>query len=153
MLTLGLHELITWQNPRMKRVLFASLLLAALLPAGAVGRGSAAVAPSADVEAIAVVVLNVGTTSTTNFNFNVYNCPSGNVISITWDAEQVEPGTAATGDGLFITSTGDQVQHFVVSAVGSLRPGYMWTGSGVVTCGAVPIAVAGSGQTKSTQGV
>jgi len=137
----------------MKRVILTSLLLAAIVPVGAAARGSAATTPSANVEAIAVVVLNVGTTSTTNFNFNVYNCPAGAIISIDWNAEQVEPGTAALGDGLFISSTGDQVQHFVVSAVGSLRPGYMWRGSGVVTCGAVPIPVTGSGQTKSTSGV
>ena len=137
----------------MKRVLGISLLLAALVLSVGTAAGGSAAMPSADVEPIAVVVLNVGTTSTTNFNFNVYNCPAGAVINITWDAEQVEAGTAATGDALFILSTGDPVQHVVLSAVGNLRPGFMWTGSGVVTCGPVPIPVTGGGQTKSTHGL
>lgn len=136
----------------MKRILLTLSVLAAFtVSTGAAAGGTSG--PSASVESVAVVVFNFGTTATTNFNFDVLGCPEGEVISITWEAEQAEPDTSTSGEGLFIFSTGDPVQHFVVSTIGSFRPGYLWTGSGVVTCGATPIPVSGGGPTKSVSGV
>ena len=134
----------------MKRILFT--LIAAALALAAAAAATGAGEPSARVENVAVVVLNVGTTATTNFDFDVSNCPAGELVNIVWQAEQPEPGTSTGGEGTFAFSTAG-VQHFVVSTVGGFRPGYAWTGSGVVTCGAVVIPIAGTGTTKSVNGV
>ena len=135
----------------MKRILFT--LIAAALALAAAAAATGAGEPSARVENVAVVVLNVGTTATTNFDFDVSNCPAGELVNIVWQAEQPEPGTSTDGEGTFAFSTGASVQHFVVSTVGGFRPGYAWTGSGAVTCGAVVISIVGSGTTKSVNGV
>lgn len=135
----------------MKRTLVAIIAAAVALPTAAAATGGAG--PSARVENVAVVVVNVGTTATTNFEFDVSNCPAGEPINIVWQAEQPKPGTSTGGEGSFLFSTGDAVQHFVVSTFGGFRPGYTWIGSGVVTCGAVTIPIAGTGTTKSVNGV
>jgi hypothetical protein len=146
----GLQKSNRGNHAVMQRILF-TLITAAVALAAAVA-ATAAGPPSARVETVAVVVLNVGTTATTNFNFDVSDCPAGELVNIVWEAEQPEPGTSTGGEGTFAFSTGG-LQHFVVSTVGGFRPGYVWAGSGVVICGAVVIPISGTGVTKSVNGV
>jgi hypothetical protein len=138
----------------MKRVLIITAsLVALLLPSAAGGTGGPVAGGfAAKVNDTAIVVTNFGTTATTNFEFDVYNCPAGQPIDIVWSAEQPRPGTSTSGDGNFLFSTGDPIQHFVVSTIGGFRPGYTWVGSGVVNCGALTAAVQGSGPTVPVGG-
>jgi hypothetical protein len=136
----------------MKRILLTfSVLVALAVPAGATAGGTST--PSAQVDSMAVVVMHVVTNATTNFTFSVFDCPAGAIINIVWTAEQPTPGTTTEGEGTFVSSTGDPVQHFVVSTVGGFRPGFAWNGMGVVSCGAVTIPISGQGQTKSAHGM
>ena len=49
-------------------------------------------------------------------------------------------------------STGEPVQHLLVTTIGGFRPDYNWVGSGVVTCGALTTAVSGHGVTVPVGG-
>jgi hypothetical protein len=147
---LGLQKSNRGNHAAIGRILCT--LVAAALALSSAAAATASGPPSARVENVAVVVLHIGTTATTNFDFDVSDCPAGELVNIAWEAEQPEPGTSTGGEGTFAFSTGG-VQHFVVSTVGGFRPGYAWTGSGVVTCGAVVIPIAGTGITKTVNGV
>ncbi len=137
-----------------KLVALSCLVLAALAPSAA-AQGTA---PDAQVESLAtVVVYEPPGTGLTNFDIDVYNCPEGVAITITWEADQPEPpegpGTHAGGVWVVNFSTGERIQHFTLSAIGGFLPGYRWTGKGDVTCGTVVIPVTGSGMTVGTNGL
>jgi hypothetical protein len=134
---------------RITLVALSCLALAVLAP-GAQAQGTG---PDATVESLATVVLFTPASGFTNFDFDLYNCPSGALITVEWQAEQPEPSTTVTGVWVIASSTGERVQHFTLSAEGQFRPGYRWEGSGTVTCGTFAIPVTGSGTTTGTNGM
>lgn len=118
------------------------VLAAALAPAA-----SAAGDPTAEVVSNATMVMYTASGAFTNFEFVIRNCPEGSPITITWEAEQPERVDVTTGEALYFSGP-DATQHFVLTTFGAFSPGYRWVGSGIVTCGAAVIPVAGSGATK-----
>jgi hypothetical protein len=137
----------------MKRALLVGIAAAALtgLSVPAVAGGSPGSAPYADVESVATVTSDV----TVIFEFNLYDCPAGNPITVDWTAkEPSRPDSGAVGGGSYGLSNGANVQHLTLTAgASSFLAGERWTGSGTVNCGAIAIPVAGSGQAKSPNGV
>jgi len=135
----------------MRLATVAAMAAVVVALAGASSAGSAN-APSADVENIATVVL----TNVTNFEFNLYDCPFGEDMTVVaWDAQQpARPGNdAAAALVPFGTSSGAHTQHLTLSAGSNFVAGERWEGSGTVACGLVLIPVSGSGTTKSLNGV
>jgi hypothetical protein len=137
----------------MKRVLWAVLLAAVTGAfAGVDGAGASGSTPTASVESIATVTGQV----TVVFDFDLYNCPAGQPITITgWLANQPsrpDSGAAASGADYGV-SNGAAVQHLTLEAnQNGFLAGDQWVGSGSVNCGAVMIPVSGGGQTKSVNG-
>jgi hypothetical protein len=138
----------------MKRVLVcASVAFAALLGAtgaGAAGNGSGV---SADVDSIATVTGS----HTVVFDFDLYNCPAGEpIVIVDWMATQPNrpDSGAATAGAPYGASNGENVQHLTLDVdSSSFFAGDAWAGSGDIACGTVIVPVAGSGQTKSLNGV
>ena len=118
--------------------------LAAAPSAGSAGE------PTANVENIATVVIGG---LVTDFEFNLYDCPAGEPMAVEWQAQQPSGNAVAIGVQPVGTSSGANTQHLTISAGGDFVAGERWDGSGTVFCGAVPIPVAGSGTTKSLNGV
>jgi hypothetical protein len=132
---------------KLTTVAAAAAVLVAL--AGAPSAGSAN-EPTANVENIATVVIGG---LVTDFEFNLYDCPAGEPMAVEWQAQQPSGNAVAIGVQPVGTSSGANTQHLTVSAGGDFVAGERWQGSGTVFCGAVPIPVAGSGTTKSLNGV
>ena len=136
----------------MKLTSVAVLAAASLAFTGA-NAAHSATGPTANVENIATVLIgNV----TTNFEFNLYDCPAGaDMAVVEWDAQQPSrPGSGVSlGTQPFGQSTGAQTQHLTLTAGGDFVAGERWVGSGIVACGDVLIPVSGSGTTKSLNGV
>jgi hypothetical protein len=138
----------------MKRVLacasVASVALLAVTSASAAGNGSGV---SADVDSIATVTGS----HTVVFDFDLYNCPAGEpIVIVDWTAFQPDrpDSGAATAGAPYGASNGENVQHLTLDVdSSSFFAGDGWTGSGDVACGSVVVPVAGSGQTKSLNGV
>lgn len=133
----------------MKRALLIAAF-AALAGLFGSATGSAATTVYAQVDPIATVTGE----NTVIFQFDLYNCPAGQLILVEWQArEPARPDSDAAGGGGYGLSNGDRVQHLVVQAgQSSFLPGERWEGSGFVTCGgAVP--VAGSGTAKAPNGL
>jgi hypothetical protein len=143
-----------------ERDVMKGMLVGIVLAGVAMLGGSTATAQSsaggfdATVESVATVI--VGNVST-DFEFTFTNCPAGSEMAvIEWEAEQPAraPGNGvATGLNPFGQSTGERVQHMVLTAFGNFVPGDRWVGSGLVACGASVIPVEGSGVTMSQTGV
>lgn len=137
----------------MKRALLSTAVVALTLLAGTTNGNAASTEISANVDAIATVVINA---NVVNFDFDLYNCPAGSeIVVVDWNA--VEPDRAdsgATGTSPYGISNGDPVQHLTLSAGASgFLAGEKWVGSGQIACGTVVVPVAGSGMTKSLNGV
>jgi hypothetical protein len=132
-------------------LLVALIALAASAGAGASSSSSSAV--SAQVDSIATVTSSIDVV----FQFDLYNCPAGNPITIVdWIAN--EPSRPDSGAAANLSdyglSNGASVQHLTLSAnSSSFLAGERWVGNGFVDCGAVAVPVAGSGQAKSLNGV
>jgi hypothetical protein len=132
-------------------LLAASVMLVAL----AMGNGASASGSgvSAQVDSIATVTSPINVV----FEFDLYNCPAGNPITIVdWMATEPSRPDSGAVAGLsdYGLSNGAPVQHLTVLAgASSFLAGEQWVGSGFVNCGAVTILVEGSGQTKSLNGV
>lgn len=111
-------------------------------------------ASAADISAQVDPIATVTSENTVIFQFDLYNCPAGQLITVEWTANQPDrPDSGAAGGGGYGLSNGDRVQHLVVEAgQSSFLPGEQWVGSGTITCGG-PIPVAGSGTTKAPTGV
>ncbi|MBA2361007.1 MAG: hypothetical protein H0V79_08780 [Actinobacteria bacterium] len=123
----------------------ASLLIAVL---GVVSPSVAeASTPTANVVSNATLVMYVVSGAFTNFEFHVSDCPEGEPITITWEAEQPDRADISAGEGFYFSGP-DATQRFVLTTVGAFSPGYRWVGSGTVTRGPVVIPVTGSGSTK-----
>ena len=140
----------------MKRLAVGLFVLCALSAAAAAQAGAATSSsspPSANVESIATVTGS----HTVVFEFDLYNCPAGQPIVITdWSAQEPDrPDSGAATAGVpYGLSNGDSIQHLTLDVdSSSFLAGERWVGSGDVACGAVVIPVAGSGQTKSLNGV
>jgi hypothetical protein len=136
-----------------KRALLSTAVVALALLAGTTNGNAASTEISANVDAIATVVINA---NVVNFDFDLYNCPAGSeIVVVEWNA--VEPDRAdsgATGTSPYGISNGDPVQHLTLSAGASgFLAGETWVGSGQIACGTVIVPVAGSGMTKSLNGV
>ena len=133
----------------MKRALLLGAIAFAVVAGGSSG-ATAAGTPTAQVESIATVTSE----NTVIFEFDLYDCPAGQLVLVEWTARQPDkPDSDAAGGGGYGFSNGDRVLHLVVNAGQSaFLPGLRWVGSGVVMCGAVAIPVEGSGQTKSGNG-
>lgn len=137
-------------------LLAAAFVALSALPASAGANGDdggSSNGPSAKVKSVATIVTFEGSTSRTAFDFIVYNCPAGAPITITWEHQQPRTGDGGGGTVTGLVSTGDPEQRFVLTSLASDRPGYDWVGTGVVTCGAVPIPVAGSGEMRSVNDI
>ena len=134
----------------MKRA-FLVLASVAALAATSAATAAGGSAPSANVDSVAVVT----SANTVVFDFDLYNCPAGEPITVDWTAnEPSRPDSGAAGGGGYGLSNGVNVQHLTVSAsAGGFLAGERWVGSGTVFCGATVIPVTGSGQTKSLNGV
>lgn len=132
----------------MKRVFLVVLAVAASAALSATASGASA--PSATVDPNATVTSDV----TVVFDFDLYDCPATNLITVEWTAnEPSRPDSGAVGGGSYGLSNGDKVQHLTVSAgSSSFLAGDRWVGSGTVTCGPTVIPVTGSGTTKSVNG-
>jgi hypothetical protein len=139
-----------------KRALLSTAVIGlTLMVAGAGSAGAAASGGtvSANVDSIATLVISG---SIVNFDFDLYNCPAGSeIIIVDWIAsEPNRPDAGAAGTTPIGISNGDQVQHLSLSAGASgFLAGERWIGSGQIACGAVVVPVAGSGTTKSLNGV
>lgn len=123
---------------------------AVMVALAAAPSAGAANEPTANVENIATVVIGG---LVTDFEFNLYNCPVGEPMAVEWQAQQPGGGAVVIGVQPVGTSSGANTQHLSVSAGGDFVAGERWAGSGTVYCGAVAIPVAGSGTTKSLNGV
>ena len=132
---------------KLTTVAAAAAVLVALAAAPSAGSASE---PTANVENIATVVIGG---LVTDFEFNLYDCPAGQPMAVEWQAQQPSGNAVAIGVQPVGTSSGANTQHLTVSAGGDFVAGERWQGSGTVFCGAVPIPVAGSGTTKSLNGV
>ena len=98
----------------MRLATVAAMAAVVVALAGASSAGSST-APSATIENIATVVL----TNVTNFEFNLYDCPFGEDMTVVaWDAQQpARPGNdAAAALVPFGTSSGAHTQHLTLSA-------------------------------------
>jgi hypothetical protein len=139
------------KEQRMKRVFALVAVAAAFAAPAGTASGAASQAPSANVDSIATVT----SANTVIFEFDLYNCPTGNPITVDWTANQpARPDSGAVGGGDFGLSNGTSVQHLTIeAAMSSFLAGERWVGTGTVNCGAVAIPVTGSGQTKSPNGV
>lgn len=133
---------------KLTTVAAAAAVLVAL--AGASSARSANTEPTANVENIATVVIGG---LVTDFEFNLYDCPAGEPMAVEWQAQQPSGNAVVIGIQPVGTSSGANTQHLTVSAGGDFVAGERWDGSGTVYCGAVPVPVAGSGTTKSLNGV
>jgi hypothetical protein len=138
-----------------KRALLSTAVVVLTLGAGTTTAGAAANggAISASVDSVATVVINA---NVVNFDFDLYNCPAGaEIIVVDWNAtEPNRPDAGAAGTTPVGISNGDQVQHLTLSAGASgFLAGEKWVGSGQIACGAVVVPVAGSGTTKSLNGL
>jgi hypothetical protein len=118
--------------------------------AGASAARSADNEPTANVENIATVVFGG---IVTDFEFNLYDCPAGEPMAVEWQAQQPSGNSVVIGIQPVGTSSGAHTQHLSVPAGGDFVAGERWVGSGTVYCGIVAIPVAGSGTTKSLNGV
>jgi hypothetical protein len=141
-----------------KRALLSTAVIGLTLMVAGTGTGSAGAAASggtvsANVDSIATLVISG---SIVNFDFDLYNCPAGSeIIIVDWIANEPDrPDAGAAGTTPIGISNGDQVQHLSLSAGASgFLAGERWIGSGQIACGAVVVPVAGSGTTKSLNGV
>ena len=70
----------------MKRALLVAVAVAAMigLSDSAVAGASTGSTPSANVESVATVTSDV----TVIFEFNLYDCPPGNLITVDWTAKE-----------------------------------------------------------------
>lgn len=136
----------------MKRA-FLVLAGAVLAMLGASANTRAANGISAQVDSVATVVSSVNVV----FQFDLYNCPSGEpIVVVDWQANEPSRPDSAASIALvpFGLSNGTSVQHLTVQAgSGGFLAGEKWVGSGSVACGAVTVPLVGSGQTKSLNGV
>jgi hypothetical protein len=132
----------------LKRVLLIAAVAALASLVGS-ATGSAASDVNAQVDPIATVVSE----NSVIFQFDLYNCPAGELIAVEWTAKEPDrPDSDAAGGGGYGLSNGDRVQHLVVQAgQSSFLPGERWVGSGFVTCGEV-VPVTGSGTAKAPYG-
>jgi hypothetical protein len=138
------------REPPVKLTTVAIAAAAVMALAGASAAGSTT-APTANVENIATVIIGG---VATDFEFNLYDCPAGEPMAVVeWEAQQPNGNTVASGTQPFGVSSGANVQHLTLTAGGNFLAGERWEGSGIVSCGAVMIQVAGSGTTKSVNGV
>jgi hypothetical protein len=136
-----------------KRALLSTPVVALMLMAGATSGNAATGGISANVDSIATVVINA---NVVNFEFDLYNCPAGSeIVIVDWNATEPDRSdSGATGTSPYGLSNGDPVQHLTLSAGASgFLAGERWVGSGQIACGNVVVSVAGSGMTKSLNGV
>jgi len=141
------------KGERVKRALLSTPVVALMVLAGATGGNAANSGISADVDSIATVVIDA---NVVNFDFDLYNCPAGSeIVVVDWNATEPDRSdSAATGTSPYGISNGDPVQHLTLSAGASgFLAGEKWVGSGLIACGTVIVPVAGSGTTKSLNGV
>ena len=137
----------------MKRALLSTPVVALMLLAGATSGNAANSGIAASVDSIATVVVNA---NVVNFDFDLYNCPAGSeIVVVDWNATEPDRSdSAATGTSPYGISNGEPVQHLTLSAGASgFLAGEKWVGSGLIACGTVVVPVAGSGTTKSLNGV
>jgi hypothetical protein len=134
----------------MKRVILCVLVAVGVIAGSANASGTNV---SASVDSIATVTGS----HVVVFDFDLYNCPAGEqMVIVDWTATQPQrPDSGAATAGVpYGASNGEPVQHLTLDiASSSFLAGDRWTGSGDIACGAVVIPVAGSGQTKSLNGL
>jgi len=131
----------------MWRILIAVVAIAAVLPGSIAQADDDDETLSAHVDSTATIVTHVVTNTSTNFVFEVANCPEGQPITITWDAAQPDKGDTSQGEGFYFSGP-HQTQQLVLTIIGASSPGYQWVGSGTVACGLTVIPVSGNGSTN-----
>jgi hypothetical protein len=136
----------------MKRVFLCALIAFGVCVVSATASGANSTV-SANVDSIATITGS----HTVVFDFDLYNCPAGELIVIVdWTSnEPSRPDSgAATAGAAYGLSNGDSVQHLTLDIdSSSFLAGEAWVGSGHIACGKTVVAVAGSGRTKSLNGV
>jgi hypothetical protein len=137
-----------------KRGLLTTAVLALALLAATASSQAAGAPVTASVDSIATPTVD---NLVVNFDFDLYDCPAGSpIVIVDWTAQEpdrADSGAASAGNAYGL-SNGEHVQHLSLSAgASSFLAGEKWVGSGHIACGSTVVPVAGSGMTKSLNGV